>query len=70
MKRTEKTTKLSQGRRDFLKGVAVAGGVAATAKVGGAVAAVEEEKKIETATNDRGYQETDHVRAYYKSARV
>ncbi len=54
-------------RRGFLKGAAVT-----TAAVGtGALAstASADEQIVETAKGKLGYQETDHVREYYKLAR-
>ncbi len=53
-------------RRSFLKGAAAAG---ATLVAGQAVAAVSDEAPQTMATGKRGYQETDHVKAYYRLAR-
>lgn len=55
-------------RRDFLKTAAVAGTVVGSGVVSAQaisdVVATEEPKSVKTS-----YQETDHVREYYKSAR-
>jgi len=61
---------INANRRGFLQGAAVAGGVAAT---GAAAAAdlidVEVSTETQTQTKSGGYQETDHVKKYYKRAR-
>ena len=58
------------GRRQFIKAMGVAGGAVAAVAVAGEVSAeVEEEPKTEV-KGSQGYQETDHVRAYYESARI
>ena len=57
-------------RRQFLKTVGVAGGaIAAAAVTGEAVAEVAEETSTEK-KGSQGYRKTDHVRAYYDSARI
>ncbi|MGU9958124.1 MAG: twin-arginine translocation signal domain-containing protein [Arenicellales bacterium WSBS_2016_MAG_OTU3] len=57
-------------RRSFLKGAAKGAAAAgATLVVGQAVAAVSDEAPQTMATGKRGYQETDHVKAYYRLAR-
>lgn len=60
-------------RRDFLKGMAVAGGgVAVVATTGTALADAsrpELEGPVDDAGSDLGYQETAHVRQYYDKAR-
>lgn len=64
MSKTEKSEKLA--RRDFLKGVGVAGaaGVATTALTGKtAEAALPEDRKVS------GYRETEHVMKYYELSR-
>ncbi|MEQ8318646.1 MAG: twin-arginine translocation signal domain-containing protein [Rhodospirillales bacterium] len=64
MKRTDKSDTLA--RRDFLKGVGVAGaaGVATAALSGNqAQAALPEDRK------SSGYQETEHVMKYYELSR-
>lgn len=58
------------GRRQFIKTMGAAGGaVAAVAVVGEASAEVTEAPKSEV-KGSQGYQKTDHVRAYYDSARI
>ncbi|MEH6822732.1 MAG: twin-arginine translocation signal domain-containing protein [Motiliproteus sp.] len=57
-------------RRQFIKTLSVAGGaVVAVAVAGEASAEVVEESTAEV-KGAQGYQETDHVRAYYASARI
>ncbi|MFK5914506.1 MAG: twin-arginine translocation signal domain-containing protein [Woeseiaceae bacterium] len=63
--------KSNKSRREFLKGATVAGSAAAVVAVTGSTAAVAEEK-IETASvnkKTKGYQETQHIRDYYNTAR-
>lgn len=58
-------------RRRFLKSAAVVSGTAAAATLAGNAAAemVEETAKPEAA-QAKGYRETDHVREYYRLARI
>lgn len=57
-------------RRQFLKTLGVAGGaIAAAAVTGEAVAEVAEETSTDK-KGSQGYRKTDHVRAYYDSARI
>ena len=56
-------------RRTFLKTLTAAGGAAAVVAAGGANAAAETATE-EPDNKPSGYRETDHVRAYYKSARI
>jgi hypothetical protein len=56
------------GRRAFLKGAAVAGGAAILATGESAVAATDQLSADLTA--DAGYQESGHVRDYYKTTRL
>jgi len=62
---SDNNPKVKAGRRDFLKlaGVATVSGGAALATGGTAAEARVTEKEAD------GYRETDHVRAYYDSAR-
>lgn len=58
-------------RRDFLKGMLLGSGAAAVAIAsGGAMAAPEatEAPAPQTKARPKGYQETAHVREYYKTA--
>ena len=58
-------------RRDFLKGVAVAGGAAALAAVGQpAVAGEQQAAATDSPAPSKGYQVTAHVKAYYDSLRI
>ena len=58
------------GRRQFIKALGAAGGAAAVATVASqAQAEVVEQPEVEV-KSAQGYQKTDHVRAYYDSARV
>lgn len=65
--RNKETGKAEVGRRDFLKTVGLASGVAVAA----ATVAVKTPKAAETSesSNGAGYSETDHVRTYYDRAR-
>ena len=49
------------GRRDFLKGIAAAGGATALTAVFAS--------RLEPAVS-RGYHETDHIRDYYRTLRT
>lgn len=63
--------KSNKSRREFLKGAVAAGGAAAVVAATGSNAAVAVEE-VETASLDKkakGYQETQHIRDYYNSAR-
>lgn len=58
-----------EGRREFLKGAAVAGGAVSVAvAAGGASAATPETGQAPGDASGKGYRETAHVRAYYKTA--
>jgi len=61
-----------QGRREFLRKVAIAGGsavaVAAASKTVAAPSAVEIENK--PVAKSVGYSESEHVRAYYRTCRA
>lgn len=56
------------GRRAFLKGAAVAGGAAALASGPRAVAA--SDPVAGDASAGSGYQESGHIKDYYKTARL
>lgn len=56
------------GRRAFLKGAAAAGGAAVLATGESAVAATEN-VSVGSASGS-GYQESGHIRDYYKTARL
>ncbi len=56
------------GRRAFLKGAAVAGGAAALASGQRAVAA--SDPVAGDASAGSGYQESGHIKDYYKTARL
>lgn len=58
--------KAGVGRRDFLRTIGLASGVAAAAAATAAKPAVAAET---SESKGSGYQETDHVRAYYDRAR-
>ncbi len=57
-------------RRGFLRKAGLAGGAAAAAMATGASAAPAPAPEPTRAEPSRGYQETEHVRAYYDSARI
>jgi uncharacterized protein (DUF697 family) len=66
----QKSDTTDAGRRQFIKTMGVAGGtIAAVAVAGEAVAEVAEEANTEV-KGSQGYRETEHVRAYYDSARI
>jgi nitrous oxide reductase len=63
-------TKQRQGRREFLRKVAVAGGSAvAVAAASKTVAAPAEPEAKPAAAKPASYAETEHVRAYYRTCR-
>ncbi len=63
--------KSKQSRREFLKDAVVAGGAAAVVVSTGSSAAITSEKVAEAnvVKKEKGYQETQHIRDYYNSAR-
>lgn len=69
MSKKENKDQTDPQRREFLKTLTVAGGVAAVAATGTVSAATEEVTEKEE-KRSQGYQETEHVREYYKSARI
>jgi hypothetical protein len=69
MRKSEQKSR--QGRREFLRKVAVAGSSAAVVAAASKTMAAQAEpeaKKPEAKAN--GYAETEHVRAYYRTCRV
>jgi len=66
------TAEYSDERRSFLKTIAVLSGAAAT--LSGAQKAIAHRKPPlllpEKPTESQGYQETDHIKKYYQSARI
>jgi hypothetical protein len=65
-----KSEATDSGRRQFIKTLTVAGGAATVAAVAGEAAAeVQVEDKAEV-KGSQGYRETEHVKAYYESARI
>ncbi|MEH6628335.1 MAG: twin-arginine translocation signal domain-containing protein [Motiliproteus sp.] len=58
------------GRREFLKTLTVAGGAVAVVVAAGQAGAATEQITEKQETRSQGYRETDHVREYYKSARI
>ena len=56
-----------EGRREFLKGAAVAGGAVTVAVASGSASAATPQT-VQPEASGKGYRETDHVRAYYKTA--
>ncbi len=67
-----KTPKVGNGRREFLKRAAVAGGAATAAVAGGAavadIASESNDKRIPE-QDSKGYRVTPHIEAYYRSTR-
>jgi len=70
MTNSKQLDEAGSGRRKFLKTLGAAGGVAAVAAVSAEVVAEVEISEPEKDTDGKGYQETAHVREYYKSARI
>ncbi|MFT5218825.1 MAG: hypothetical protein ACI9LO_001942 [Planctomycetota bacterium] len=66
----DETKQTNQGRRDFIKksGLIGAGVVAATVAGTGTVAATTVE--VDEKKGQKGYELTEHVAAYYKSALI
>lgn len=61
----------SPARRQFLRGVAVIGGVAGvSALTGQAFGETEEPETGAQPVPGKGYQESDHIRTYYDKARL
>jgi len=59
-----------KSRREFLKGAVVAGGaVAVVATTGKSVMAAEVTETISVSKKAKAYEETQHIRDYYDSAR-
>lgn len=57
------------GRRQFIKGLAVASAAGLAASAGTAVAAPQPQVATDSTVASEGYHETDHIRAYYASCR-
>lgn len=68
MKAADNETRTVESRRRFLKTVAVAGGVAAVAGSGTAVAMRRDVEEPKRKAGKHGYSETKHVRDYYAKA--
>lgn len=65
--------RVDEKRREFLKGAVVGGSAAALLGARSAAAAQSAEQKkpdANTKTGSRGYQETEHVRQYYRTAEL
>jgi len=59
------------GRRQFLRGVVVIGGVAGvSALTGKAFGETGEPEEGAQPVTGKGYQESDHIRTYYEKARL
>ena len=57
-------------RREFLKGLAVAGGATAMVAVTGRAYAEPTESEAPAKPAAKGYHETPHIRTYYQKARI
>ena len=57
-------------RRGFLRKAGLAGGAAAAVVATGVSAAPEAPADAATPKRSQGYHETEHVRAYYRTARI
>ena len=60
----------SNGRRRFLKGLAMAGGAAAVAAATGTAVAAPEAAPVSKPETAKGYHVTPHIRTYYQKARI
>jgi hypothetical protein len=61
----------TNGRRRFLKGLAMASGATAVAvATGTAVAAPQMDAPVSKPETAKGYHETPHIRTYYQRARI
>jgi type III secretion system FlhB-like substrate exporter len=60
---------INAGRRGFMQGAAVAGGVAASGVAQSAETIIEPAQDAPAPSKSKGYQLTDHVRKYYQRAR-
>lgn len=61
----------TNGRRRFLKGIAMASGATAVAMAtGNVVAAPAVEAPASKPETTKGYHETPHIRTYYQRARI
>jgi len=68
-KKPEENT-VNAARRGFLRQAGLAGGAAAAVAVASPVLAQPEAPQEPQAGDAQGYQETEHVRAYYQTARI
>ncbi|MEJ2515624.1 MAG: twin-arginine translocation signal domain-containing protein [Gammaproteobacteria bacterium] len=59
-----------KSRREFLRGLAVAGGATAMVAVAGRSYAAPVEVKAPAKPAAKGYHETPHIRTYYDKARI
>lgn len=59
----------SNSRRNFIKGMAVAGGATALVAAGGASASSEAPASESKTPASKGYRHTAHVAEYYRQAR-
>lgn len=57
-------------RRQFIKTLGVAGGAVVAVAVAGQASAEVVDESTAAVKGAQGYRETDHVRAYYASARI
>jgi hypothetical protein len=60
----------TNGRRRFLKGLAMAGGAAAVAAATGTAVAAPQAAPVSKPETALGYHETPHIRSYYQKARI
>lgn len=65
-----KTHAEENGRRRFLKGIAMASGATAMAVATGASVAAPEALPVSKPSKLKGYHETPHIRNYYQKARI
>ena len=67
---TMKQQKPKHNRRAFLAGAVTAGGAAAVLATGAEAAVETAAQTARDPVRSSGYQETDHVRSYYNTARI
>ncbi len=70
MSKKQQLEQSEPGRRQFLKTLTAAGAGAAVVAVSGEASAAEADPDTRSDKKAQGYRETDHIREYYKSARI
>ncbi len=70
MSKNKQPEQADSGRRQFIKTLGAAGGAAAVLSVSGEASAAVQDEEAAQVKGSQGYRETEHVRDYYKSARI